>query len=488
MRLFGRAFESLVFFTILCLIAGVSVLAPVSHAADASVTEEMKSEVDNRDLRAKVNEIVGENQNEERYTSESWRRLVQALDAARSILSNANATQAQIDAAVSTLVKAREGLTNRDGKVDKSKLQTKVEDIAVEKLQEKDYTRDSWRELQVALGQAFFVLDDRDASQIMVDAALEELIKARKDLERLDDRIDKRKLKAKIDEIEDDDLDEDDYTRSSWRDLEEALEHAWDVWNDPRATQWEVDHALNDLRRAVRKLDDDNSRSGGDRDKDSRSGTYQTKTNSFFVSQSNTTKKSDDRSASKKNQNEVGYINGYPDGTFQPERTVTRAEMAAILLHAGMVKPDSATGQTFWDVPNNYWAAHAIQRTSAEGLMNGYVDGNFQPSVNITRAEIAAIIYKYKGLSAEGGGYSFTDVTADHWSSRIIAAVVQKGYMTGYPDGSFQPERALTRAEAVTILNRVLNRVPQNQIGAQRWPDVAPYHWAYKDIEVASSK
>ncbi|ATF12004.1 sugar-binding protein,S-layer protein [Brevibacillus brevis X23] len=484
---FPRAVTSLVFFSLFCLIFQASIFVPVSQAASEEETPAaVESTVDLRHLQGKVNEINAENLIQEKYTPDSWSKLVYALDAAKAVLTKPNTTQAEIDGALSVLVLAREGLKKQEGTIDKSKLQTKVEEIAVEKLQEKDYTRDSWKELQNRLGNAYFVLDDPHASQLVVDVALEKLIKARQDLKRQDDAVYKRELRAKAREIEDKDLDEDDYTRSSWRKLEDALEQAWDVIDDPHATQSEVDDALYDLRKAWRNLEDDDRDRDRDRDKDSRKGSYTTPTTIFFTGGSPADKKVVLPATNIKSKSQRGYMNGYPDGTFQPDRTVTRAEMAAILLNAGMVSQSSANKGRFFDVADNYWAVNSIHQASAAGMMSGYPDGTFRPSANITRAEIAAVIYKYKALQGAGGGTAFFDVRGDHWSSPIIAAVVAKGYMTGYPDGTFQPEKALTRAETVTILNRVLNRVPQNQAGLQRWPDVAPGYWAYKEIEEAS--
>ncbi|MFF0828186.1 S-layer homology domain-containing protein [Brevibacillus sp. NPDC003359] len=487
---FQKAVTSLVFFSLFCLIFQASIFVPVSQAASTEETPAaVESNVDLRHLQGKVNDITAENLIQEKYTPDSWSKLVYALDAAKAVLTKPNVTQAEIDGALSVLGIAREGLTKQEGTVDKGKLQTKVEEIAVEKLQEKDYTKASWKELQNRLGQAYFVLDDPQASQIVVDVALEKLIKARQDLKRQDDAVYKRELRAKVEEIEDKDLDEDDYTRSSWRDLEDALEDAWDVIDDPHATQSEVDDALYDLKKAWRNLEDDNNRDRDrDRDRDRKKGSYTTPTNSFFTGGSPTDKKEDRPATNHKSKSQRGYINGYPDGTFQPDRTVTRAELAAILLNAEMVSQSSASKGRFLDVADNYWAVNPIHQASAAGMMSGYPDGTFRPSANITRAEIAAVIYKYKALQGAGGGTAFFDVRGDHWSSPIIAAVVAKGYMTGYPDGTFQPEKALTRAEAVTILNRVLNRVPQNQVGTQRWPDVVPGHWAFNEIEEASIK
>ncbi|WP_279041552.1 S-layer homology domain-containing protein [Brevibacillus borstelensis] len=80
------------------------------------------------------------------------------------------------------------------------------------------------------------------------------------------------------------------------------------------------------------------------------------------------------------------------------------------------------------------------------------------------------------------------DVSADHWATQIITAVSKAGLMTGYPDGTFHPEKTLTRAETVTIINRLVNGTQLSAVSGQSWPDVPPTHWAYKDIEAATKK
>lgn len=182
------------------------------------------------------------------------------------------------------------------------------------------------------------------------------------------------------------------------------------------------------------------------------------------------------------------YISGYPDGTFRPDRSVTRAEIATMLANAGMVSGE-ATGDAveLLDV-ENHWAASFIKRVSATGWMSGYPDHTFKPDGPITRREMAAVAFKYLGLSGTATGNSFTDVTADDWAHDIIAAVREAGVIAGYPDGTFRPAQQLSRAEAVTILNQLFKRGPLHGVTQSSWPDVDSSHWAFHNIEEASQK
>ncbi|XEC95583.1 S-layer homology domain-containing protein [Paenibacillus tarimensis] len=177
------------------------------------------------------------------------------------------------------------------------------------------------------------------------------------------------------------------------------------------------------------------------------------------------------------------YINGYPDGTFKPSRTLTRAEMAAILSRVLEQEPAGAQF-AYPDVAATHWAQQAISRVSQTGLMEGYPDGKFRPEKAISRSEMAAIVGRWMKL--EGATkHSFSDVDG-HWAEQLIASVSQAGYMEGYPDGSFDPDKAVTRAEAVVIVNRVLARGPLYNMTEPTWSDVPMSHWAFHHIEEAS--
>ncbi|ACT02941.1 S-layer homology domain-containing protein [Paenibacillus sp. JDR-2] len=177
------------------------------------------------------------------------------------------------------------------------------------------------------------------------------------------------------------------------------------------------------------------------------------------------------------------YVNGYQDGKFRPEQTITRAEMAAMLSRV-ITKDVNEDAATYADVPTSHWAAPAIAKVSAMQVMSGYPNNRFGPEKPITRAELAAIA---AGLDAEGiSGSGFKDI-AGHWAENSIRKAQGAGLLQGYPDGSFKPEKTVTRAEAVTVLNRVLGRGPAAATDKESpWRDVAVDYWAYADIAEAS--
>ena len=176
------------------------------------------------------------------------------------------------------------------------------------------------------------------------------------------------------------------------------------------------------------------------------------------------------------------YMTGYPDGTFKPDQAMTRAEMAAVLsrLHAGQ----EVTAQAINYTDDLGWAAKEIHEVTSAGLMTGYRNGTFGPNKMITRAEMAAVVVRWMDLSGDSSS-PFMD-TKGHWSEQNIALVQKAGYIKGMPDGSFGPNQYLSRAEAVTLINRVLKRGPLSGITASSWSDVSLDHWASQDIEEAT--
>ena len=216
----------------------------------------------------------------------------------------------------------------------------------------------------------------------------------------------------------------------------------------------------------------------------------------------------------------ISYMQGYPDGTFRPAKSVTRAELASMLLRlsggqaaAGTPTPAAAGTSTnaeegtnqdarelasgsapanssgYRDVAAGSWAAEAVQTASEAGWMRGTGTESFDPNRPVTRAELAAVLARWKGLNAVGDtgleSAAFID-TADHWAAGDIARARQAGYLLGLPDGRFEPNRALSRAEAAAVFNRILGRKLPTAPDASRWPDIPSGHWALADIEAAA--
>ncbi|MGE5674135.1 MAG: S-layer homology domain-containing protein, partial [Mycobacterium leprae] len=178
------------------------------------------------------------------------------------------------------------------------------------------------------------------------------------------------------------------------------------------------------------------------------------------------------------------YIYGYPDGTFGPERSITRAEVATVLAQLLGATPGIESLPLLTDVSPDHWAAGAIAKVAARGLMIGDPDGRFRPDEPITRAEVAVIACRLRQLTP--GTATFPDA-AEHWAAGYIAAAEAAGILTGYPDGTFQPERPTTRAEFVAIINRAEGRGPLYGVKAPTFPDVPLDAWASGMVEEAAT-
>ncbi|OMF98804.1 Ig-like domain-containing protein [Paenibacillus sp. FSL R7-0337] len=176
------------------------------------------------------------------------------------------------------------------------------------------------------------------------------------------------------------------------------------------------------------------------------------------------------------------YMTGYADGTFKPGNSITRAEAASIIARTFGQSAVTA-GVLYSDVPAGHWAADAIGQVTRSGIMKGYGGGSFKPNQTITRAEMATLLSRLI-TSAQDQAAGFSDI-AGHWAQAAIERMSQAGIISGYEDGSFRPDQTLTRAEAVTIVNRALGIAPLTS-AAQKWTDVPAGFWAFGSIQAAS--
>lgn len=186
------------------------------------------------------------------------------------------------------------------------------------------------------------------------------------------------------------------------------------------------------------------------------------------------------------------YIKGYPNGSFKPTDTITRAEAATIfyrLLTDSTRKAYATSYNTFKDVPATAWYNTAVSTMAKLGIVNGGADGYFRPNDPITRAEIAAMIARCDGAYYTGSSTVFSD-TYGHWAASYIARAYELGWINGYGT-TYAPDRYISRAETVAVLNRVLNRAPQYTSDLTRnyttFSDVATSAWYYLDVEEAAN-
>ncbi|MFP4979238.1 S-layer homology domain-containing protein, partial [Paenibacillus sp. CN-4] len=183
----------------------------------------------------------------------------------------------------------------------------------------------------------------------------------------------------------------------------------------------------------------------------------------------------------------TAYINGFPDRTFRPESGLTRAQMAAILARLmGYTGAQESSATVYPDVAKTHWAAGAIAVMKEKGLMIGDRSGAFHADQAITRAELAAVAARISNLETAADRMPAFGDTAGHWAADAIAASWKAGWIKGYADGTFRPNKAVSRAEAVVLLNRVFRRGPLQGMSSSSWKDVPLTHWASADIEEAS--
>jgi len=181
------------------------------------------------------------------------------------------------------------------------------------------------------------------------------------------------------------------------------------------------------------------------------------------------------------------FIQGYPDGTFRPEKPITRAEIAAILTRIMGLNPQTAPNPNFADVQSNHWAFGYIAAVVNAGIMQGYPDHTFRPDQSITRAELATVMVRARGLfSLIVAPPTFPDI-AGHWAAGYIEAAQRAMFITGYPSGDFRPDQSITRAETVTLIDRAYGRGPLSGANvSQTFPDVPVVHWAFAWIAEAA--
>jgi hypothetical protein len=152
----------------------------------------------------------------------------------------------------------------------------------------------------------------------------------------------------------------------------------------------------------------------------------------------------------------TGLIEGYPNGTFQPERALSRAELATLLVKSKGIEPPAITEKTFKDMPPSHWAARYIKGALTMGLVKGYPDKTFKPNNKITRTEGVVVLTRFGDIPQPAALIAgpYPDLTARHWASPFIAAARTAGLLDYIGDNDFEPKRELTRAEAVEILSK----------------------------------
>ena len=192
-------------------------------------------------------------------------------------------------------------------------------------------------------------------------------------------------------------------------------------------------------------------------------------------------------------EDHYAYVVGYEDGTVRPGGNISRAEVATIffrLLQDQVRQENLTTDSAFADVGAGDWYNTAISTMAELGILRGRTPDTFVPNAPITRAEFAAICARFD-TGENAGGATFPDLVG-HWAKEEVERAVSLGWIMGYEDNTFRPDKAITRAEAVTMINRVLQRNPQSPEDLLKdmvtWPDNQdPSQWYYLAIQEATN-
>ena len=186
------------------------------------------------------------------------------------------------------------------------------------------------------------------------------------------------------------------------------------------------------------------------------------------------------------------YVIGYMDGNVRPYGLISRAETTTIffrLLKDSVRDGNLLTSNTYTDVADDYWANTAISTMTGLGIVQGRSTTTFDPKAPITRAQFAAICARFD-TGKSSGTQSFTDIKG-HWAEKYIERAAELGWIKGFEDGSFHPDTYITRAQAMTMINRVLNRIPEDESdllpGMNVWPDCNPGDWFYLAVQEATN-
>ncbi len=186
------------------------------------------------------------------------------------------------------------------------------------------------------------------------------------------------------------------------------------------------------------------------------------------------------------------YVIGYKDGLVKPYGLITRAETTTIffrLLKDSVRDGNLLTSNTYTDVPDSYWANTAISTMTGLGFVQGRSTTTFDPQSPITRAQFAAICARFD-TGTSSGTQTFSDISG-HWAEKYIQRAAELGWIKGFEDGTFRPDTYITRAQAMTMINRVLNRIPEEEsdllTGMNVWPDCNPGDWFYLAVQEATN-
>lgn len=286
------------------------------------------------------------------------------------------------------------------------------------------------------------------------------------------------------------------FTEESYNKLVITINNVIKVLNENNSSQDDINKAYDLLDKALKELKPGKQPAISNDGNGSNGGNSGNSGNGSNNGNSNTDLTNTDLNGAiispEGNDTHIPYINGYPNSTFKPDNNITRAETSKIIyklleIYAKEYINGTSTNK-FNDLTGSEWYAKYISLLAELNILEGYTDNTIKADNNITRAEFATLIYRLDALNDTSSqqNVQLKDVPINHWANKYISYSINKGYFIGYEDGSFKPNDNITRAEVVTVINRLTNRKPDenyinNNMLSSQFYDIKG-HWAFYDI------
>ena len=414
------------------------------------------------------------------YTPETWDVVTELYLEAGEILIEEDVTQKKIDSVYEALLKAKSDLKKRPP-LEKEALKKLVAEVKL--LKDVEYTQETWVVLAEALVESEIALTDDTLLQKDIDDMYTVLLTAKNNLvESL--WVNTEELEKLIVEFES--LMEEEYTPSTWRKAFDMYEKAGEALFNENSTQQEIDNAYTNLLKAKnalvkrtpankKKLEKLVADIGKLNMEDYVIESWEDVMNAcieaeMILSEKNAAQEEVDDAYAKllsaKNALVLApeivelhkkYLRGYPNGNFGPTDNMTRAEVAVMFYNLISNKKDLPT-KSFKDVSEGQWYSKAVHALAGLGTIKGYGDGTFQPNRKIARAEFVQMAVNFMEVENSSVAPSFGDVKSGTWYYKALRTAVGLGWINGYGDNTFRPQNLISRAEAVKVTNRMMGR------------------------------
>lgn len=441
--------------------------------------------------RIKEAEEFYNNLNQEEYTESSLNFLIISIEAGKMTLRSddpAHNTPEHLAAQIDLIDRALKNLTRKDGKIDKSTLMLLIKKVETILENEAIYTSESLTNLKDFYESAKATFESETARKDEVESAERFLQEALDALVANTNKADLEFVIAEADEI----LKVfGEYELSGKREFRKAYRLAKTAFDKGATLQEEVDKAVQALKEAIGALKKKEKPQEPEKPSEPDTpGTNPPPVNPPSNGGSSggggggitLAAGSSINSENQRKDNHQSVMSGYPNGEFRPNEKLTRAEVAVMFARLGKLKAGKAS---FADVDEGKWYTDAISALVENGISSGYQDGTFKPNKPVTRAEFVSMLVRLKGEKLSGSDKVFKDSQDAPWAFDAISYANSKAWVGGYLDGTFRPNQSISRAEGALILTKAFNL--QSEGSSVVFKDVDSSHWAYQAIRAIAN-